>query len=1025
MQGKPPLSQVSSSQGAPAFSWLLSVYCLLIGLTGLGVLGYLLIAGEQKPALLPVSAFALLSLAVQRWSFHPGSPFAHSFSGVIDVAAVLALGPISGALVASLSSFGYFELQALYYRRLSRRHLVELPLLNAGLKAWLALLGGMIFLGLDGPLPISHLGAQTAIAAGAVCAAWFVLEHVAWAGFDFLEGGWDRVRPYFCEMFSQTSLIELLSLPFSVVVALVYTQLGWVAFGLLVLTMVAIALLVQRWVATRSELERLAAEEHKRVRQLEIIGQVSRQLTGALELNDLFARVVNLIRESFGYYHVAIYTADRERQMVTFQASASAGQEGVAFEVAWGEGLIGWVAAHSQAVTVNDVEHEPRYRCIEALPETRSELAAPLLSDDKLVGVLDVQNDLPNGFGPDDQFITETLGAAIAIAIQQVRLFEAERQQAWLSTALLQVADAMSRLSDMDAVLTSIVRLTPILAGVDRCSILLWDAEKEAFVPAQSHGFTPGQREALEALTFAEGVMPALDLLRLGKSPLLVNAVREPGLVPRPLAETFDVQELALLPLLAQGELLGAMMVDYAGKHHDFSERSIAMLTGIANQAAIVIQSARLVQAQREEAYVSMALLQVAEAVHGSTDLAEILGTIVRITPILVGVEACAVFLWDPDVETYVPFQQYGLRGEERSAFSQLRFLEQDPLIVELAKGQPVLDIASIATSGAAPKAIVAALGRDALLALPLLAKGGMVGFMAVEYAGSGRSFTRRWLNILNGIAGQAAIAVENDRLLREAAEQQRIKQELEVARRIQASFMPECCPQLPGWDLAAVWKSARQVSGDFYDFILLPPSSGTTGAQADRLGLVIADVADKGVPAALFMALARTLVRTVAVDESSPAQAIARANGLILDDARSHLFVTLFYVVLRSGSGEVVYVNAGHMPPLVVRSTDATVEELRVPGMALGILADVDFEERSTHLDPGDILVLYTDGVTDASNPESQRYGRERLKQVADAHRHQTAAELVETIVETVAAFAGDAAQFDDITLVVAKRRA
>jgi serine phosphatase RsbU (regulator of sigma subunit)/putative methionine-R-sulfoxide reductase with GAF domain len=997
----------------------------LTGLIGLGVLGYLLAASAQELAWLPIIAFAVLSLIVQRSTFYPAPPFTHSFSGVIDVAAVLALGPISGALVASLSSFAHFELHALYHRKLSYHHLVELPLFSAGLKAWLALLVGTIFVGLNGPLPISYLGIQATVAAGAMCAVWFVLEHMAWAGFDLLEGGSDRLRLYFRDVFPKTSLIELLSLPFSVVVALVYTQLGWVAFGLLMVIMVAIALLVQRWVDSSRDLELLAAEEHKRVRQLETIGQVSRQLTAVLELNELFAQVVHLIRESFGYYHVAIYTADREHQMVTFQAGASAGQEGAAFEVAWGEGLIGWVAAHSEAVNVHDVEAEPRYRSIEALPETRSELAAPLLVADELVGVLDVQSDCPDAFGPDDLFITETLGAAIAVAIQQARLYEAERQQAWLSTALLQVADAMSRLSDMDAVLTSIVRLTPILAGVDRCSILLWDAEKEAFVPAQSHGFTPGQRAALESMTFAEGAMPALDLLRLGKSPLLVNALHEPGLVPHPLAETFDIQELALLPLLAQGELLGAMTVDYAGKHHEFSERSIGMLTGIANQAAIVIQSARLVQAQREEAYVSMALLQVAEAVHGSTDLAEMLATIVRITPILVGVEACAIFLWDGDTATYIPSQQYGLRGEERSSFSQLRFLPQDPLIAELMKGQPVLDIASMAASAAASRAIVAALGREAIMALPLLAKGDMVGFMAVEYAGSGRSFTRRWLSILSGIAGQAAIAVQNDRLLREAAEQQRIKQELEVARRIQASFMPESCPQLPGWDLAAVWHSARQVSGDFYDFIPLPSWSGTIGAEKDRVGLVIADVADKGVPAALFMALARTLVRTVAVDESSPGLTIARANRLILDEARSHLFVTLLYAVLQSGSGEVVYVNGGHMPPLVVRAVDGTTEELRVPGMALGILADVDFEERTTYLDPGDILVLYTDGVTDASNPASQRFGRDRLKQVANLHRHQAAAELVETIAEAVAAFAGDAAQFDDITLVVAKRRA
>jgi serine phosphatase RsbU (regulator of sigma subunit)/putative methionine-R-sulfoxide reductase with GAF domain len=763
----------------------------------------------------------------------------------------------------------------------------------------------------------------------------------------------------------------------------------------------------------------LYAKEHRRVRQLETIGQVSRQVTATLELSELFERVVHLVRESFGYYHVAVYTVDRTHTSVTYQASASAGGHDVAFDVAWEQGLVGWVAAYRQAVMVNDVENDTRYRCIEALEETRSELAVPLVLDDEPVGVLDVQSDLVDAFGPDDLFILETLGAQIAIAIHEARLYESERQQAWLSTALLQVADAMSRVSDMDAVLTSIVRLTPILAGVDRCTILLWDAATDLFIPAQTHGLTPELRETFEHMVFPEGAMPALDLMRWRKAPLLVDATRDTGLVPQSVAETFDIQEMVLLPLLAQGELLGVMMVDYAGKPYHFSERITGMLAGIANQAAMVIQSARLVQAQQEEAYVSMALLQVAEAVSRSTDLEEALAAVVRITPILVGVEVCALFLWDRDAAVLVPFQQYGLKGNERAAFWELRLGESDALVRELVKGQPFVDLQELDES---PE-IVSALGRDSLLALPLTTKGQILGAMIVEHGGPAQRFMRRWMNTLSGIAGQAAMAIENDLLLREAAEQERMKQELAVAQRIQASFLPECCPPVSGWDLAAIWHSARQVSGDFYDFIPLPSSGKDRGLDEGRMGLIIADVADKGVPAALFMALSRTLVRTMASDGKSPSVAIARANDLILADARSGLFVTLFYTIIQPESGEITYVNAGHMPPLVVRAADGTVEELRVPGMALGILPGIQFQEWKALLEPGDTLILYTDGVTDASDSGEQRFGLERLSQVVSTHSYLSAVELAETIQEAVETFVGGAAQFDDFTLLVAKR--
>jgi sigma-B regulation protein RsbU (phosphoserine phosphatase) len=1163
---------------------LAAVYGLLVGLSGTGILSFLVAFEEQELDWLPVLLFSLLSLLVQSSSFHLDSHVVHSLAGVIDVAAVLTLGPVGGALVAVLSGLTYLELNALCHRKLSRRYLVEIPLFSVGLKALMALLGGAIYLQLGGPVPLSRLDGQTALAAGGLCLVWFVLDRLGSAIWGFLSSGSARLRLLGQEASGQALLIGLLSLPSGVIVALVYTRLGWGAFGVLALIIVAVAFLLQRWVVARSILvqrvaelsaieqvarmtaeapldvdeicmlmyecaseitdttifhlglfegdtytqklwvqhgvvvptqtfgempgvglvnslreskapillrdflremdslpgrpayvsedppgsalyvpliagesvigamsvqsfrrdaygdgdlqvlsamanqaalaiqkARLFAQEHRRIRQLVAIGEVGQQVTATLELDELFSRVVHLVRESFGYYHVSVYTVDREKRSVTFQASSSSGEQAVVVDAEWGQGLVGWVAAHGQPVTVNDVESEARYRRIGSLDETRAELTVPLLVDGEPVGVLDVQSDRADAFGPDDFSFLETLGSQIAGAIQAARLYEAERQQAWLSTALLQVADAMSRVSDMDAVLTSIVRLTPILAGVDRCIVLLWDSGADTFIPAQSHGLTPELRGVLDRMVFPEGALPALDLVRWDRSPLLVNAIHDRKLIPLSLTETFDIQEVVILPLLAHGELVGAMMVDYAGKPHHFSERVIGMLAGIANQAATVIRTARLVEAQREEAYVSMALLQVAEAVSRPTDLDETLGTVARITPMLVGVESCALFLWDRSTAALVPFQQYGLRGDDRSAFWQLCLTEHDPLVQMLAEGSPFVDVQALDR----PSELVSVLGRNSLLALPLVTRGETLGMMAVDYAGSAHPFTQRWTNILSGIAGQAAIAVENDRLLEEVAEQERMRQELEVAQRIQASFLPESCPYVEGWDLAAVWRSARQVGGDFYDFIPLPSLVEGEGPELGRIGLVIADVADKGVPAALFMALSRTLVRMMSIDGRPPEIAIARANDLILADARSDLFVTVFYAVLHANSGEIAYVNAGHVPPLVVRAADGTTEELRVPGMALGILPDMQYEVFTTHLEQGDTLVLYTDGITDALAPDQQMFGLEQLKRVVSVHRQQSATELAETITGAVVDFAGETtAQFDDLTLVVAKRK-
>jgi sigma-B regulation protein RsbU (phosphoserine phosphatase) len=314
-------------------------------------------------------------------------------------------------------------------------------------------------------------------------------------------------------------------------------------------------------------------------------------------------------------------------------------------------------------------------------------------------------------------------------------------------------------------------------------------------------------------------------------------------------------------------------------------------------------------------------------------------------------------------------------------------------------------------------------MSEGSLLLLPLTTRGEVVGIMSVDYVGSVRRVTQRPMNILAGIAGQAAIAVENDRLLQEAAEQERMKQELEVARHIQTSFLPESCPSVPGWELATIWRSAREVAGDFYDFIPLHTGKGSSGAKEGRTGVVVADVAGKGVPAALFMALSRTLVRTMAIAGRSPAPTVAQANNLILADARSGLFVTLLYAILEPDSGDISYVNAGHMPPLVIRAADGSVEELRTHGMALGVLPDLEYEDQKAHLKPGDILLLYTDGIVEASDADQRMFGRERLREVASGYRTESAQALATGISHAVEAFVRDAPPFDDLTLVVAKR--
>ncbi len=238
---------------------------------------------------------------------------------------------------------------------------------------------------------------------------------------------------------------------------------------------------------------------------------------------------------------------------------------------------------------------------------------------------------------------------------------------------------------------------------------------------------------------------------------------------------------------------------------------------------------------------------------------------------------------------------------------------------------------------------------------------------------------------------------------------------ELKKARQVQESLLPENPPKIPGWGLEVLLEPAHETSGDFYDFLSLPDGS---------LGLVIADVTDKGTSAALYMALSRSLWRTFAVNHpTEPEQTMAETNRRILADTHGGLFITLFYGILNPKNGNFIYCNAGHHPVLLIRSGDSSVEELERTGIPLGVFDETSWSKESVEIGEGDALVLYTDGITDAQNAAEEFFGLERLKEVVKKHHKKPAKELHELLLKEVCDWVGDAPKFDDITLMVIVR--
>jgi len=235
----------------------------------------------------------------------------------------------------------------------------------------------------------------------------------------------------------------------------------------------------------------------------------------------------------------------------------------------------------------------------------------------------------------------------------------------------------------------------------------------------------------------------------------------------------------------------------------------------------------------------------------------------------------------------------------------------------------------------------------------------------------------------------------------------------VQLARQIQQTFIPQSLPTREAWQFAARWRTARQVGGDFYDVIELPNN---------KLGIFIADVADKGMPAALFMALTRTLVRAAVNEMHSPVDIMRRVNDQLLPDTRQGMFVTAVYGVLDTESGDFTFVNAGHNPPFWVKGNGA-VEKLTRTAIALGVVEQPRMQERTISLAEGDTLLLYTDGLTEAFSPDGNLFGDERLMDALGAIQNHTADEILVLVEHRLNEFIESVPLGDDLTMLSIKR--
>ncbi|MFT3893336.1 MAG: GAF domain-containing protein [Anaerolineales bacterium] len=774
-------------------------------------------------------------------------------------------------------------------------------------------------------------------------------------------------------------------------------------------------------IARAVEGARLYSDLRRRATQLTLISEVSKSVSSSLDLHVLVENAVDLIHDRFNYPHVNLFTVHPNRRLIAHVAASGERKAGLTrYTLSLDDdmGIIPWVAREGKTILASDVTKDARYRPSPMPPEnTRSELCVPLIYDGEVVGILDVQSDKVNAFTDDDQVIFEAVADNIATAIHNVDLYRSEQWRRQVADSLREVAGLISADASVDDVLEAILSELDRNLPVDISAI--WLLEDNELYLAACHNC---DEDLLERLLYEkpdayEHLMNVMESeqpsIRKPSDPIWITG----------LAAGFDQNYSGLaVPLRVGDQPFGVITLSH-GTPGRYGHEAQAMTTTFASYAAVAIENARLYDTAQEQAYASAALLQVAQAVVSLNDLDEILGTIIRIMPILVGIERAALYQWSADKEAFLPSQEYGLSEDDEVEFWQRTFAPGEFAFLDACRDESGLRACALDSNGQRGLQAWVSLNPSDdvnlgnpgafLFAVPIAVKDAIYGVMLIEEAAGGLRFRTRRLEIITGIAQQAALAIQNDLLQKEMVVRERLETEVQLARQIQQTFLPDTLPQLSDWELAARWKTARQVGGDFYDVIDLPDK---------KLGLFIADVADKGVPAALFMALTRTLVRAAVIEADSPAEALKRVNDLLIPDTKQGMFVTAVYAVLDMNTHELTYVNAGHNPPLWIKS-DSSVERLTRTGVALGAAEGVNYTQRVIQLSKGDNVLLYTDGLTESYNYEGEFFGEERLIDAIKLNSCSSAGDLLDVVEKSLLNFVQDMPPADDLTMLVLRR--
>lgn len=661
---------------------------------------------------------------------------------------------------------------------------------------------------------------------------------------------------------------------------------------------------------------------------------------------------------------------------------------------------------------------DPVQNCM-GMPASFSAVASPISYQEQDYGVLTFHTSSAGRYGLDSVNICATFADYVGTALDKQRVEAEKNKQAWLTSILLDLAIETKNLTNLNELTSKIGEILIELIGGVSVGLVL-ETENPGIVSLPSL-YCPQIQCPLTALplNFEEesligpaSQVPHLSVARAGYFPELLE------LLPPLQADG----TILIFPLQAQDQTLGYLLHLSNDPYRQAEPKDVldqdrfVILQGISQQAAISLQNIQMLDDRKEENRLSMRLLEIGNILtQAETFDAAINEACMRIVTEC-DVEGLALLVYQQETQDYVlknlvtrNEDAQNVRGKAGKVFpvSEIEnIISLENNLGHYALGNDLFCKVREVDPHALPSR------EMKTLVLPMEIGEEYYGLLLV--CDEKYKFNQRRVGYLTRVSRQLAMAFQNKRLRSVEQQRRQTDQELNLARRIQKTFLPENLPDIPGYQLGVAWETARQVGGDFYDVIPL---------GNNRFGVLIADVSGKGLAASLYMTVSRTLLRAVAREFSSPDRALERVNQLLQLDSTQSFFVTLIYLILDTNSGKLTYSIAGHNPPYVLDPKQNSATLLPKGGIALGILEPIKLDDFDLEFEPGQSLVLYTDGVSESSDSSGKEYGEERMQQTLVSLAEQQPEDLILNLLKDLEDFQGDDSFEDDRTLLVLKR--